>query len=349
MIGFKRVDSALSRDSDRVAFSGRVVAAASLRLFRLTRLSWRVARLVRSTGVDVVHAHFADDAALIVPTLRLLRVPLVVSVYGFDVSRRELDTRAGRRNARRKADALQYASQVVANSAYMARCAIEAGAPPEKVKVVHLGLVDTHHVKREGAGDGILFVGRLVEKKGLDDLLVAMSLLPSSLREVPLTVVGDGPLGDEMKVRARELNLPVMFLGSRGPDEVAALLRSSRLLCVPSKTASDGDSEGLPTIILDAALESLPSVATSHSGIPEAIRDGVTGRLVPERDPQALSGAITQLLQNPTEALRLGRAARQFVRSEFNIARWADSISGIYALAATDSPKHSTDRGAHER
>lgn len=345
MIGFKRIDSALSRTSDRVAYAGRIEAALALRMFRMTRRSRRLSKLIESTGASVVHAHFADDAALITPTLRRMGIPLVVSVYGFDVSRRQPDTLLGRRESRRKADAFSYASRVVANSAYMARCAVGAGAKPEKVEVVHLGLFPTAMVPRVNPGDGVTFVGRVVEKKGLEDLIVAMSLLPAELGQVPLTVVGDGPLRRDLEERAKALGVRANFVGSKPPEEVAQILRASRLVCVPSKTAADGDSEGLPTIILDAAMENVPVVASAHSGIPEAVRDGATGLLVPEGDRDALASALARLLADPDEAMRFGSAARSFIQDEFDIARWSRSMSTIYAQSTYRSASREVPEG----
>ena len=134
---------------------------------------------------------------------------------------------------------------------------------------------------------GLVFVGRFVEKKGVDDLIEALATIvdprPRSL------LIGDGPLDASMRDRAAALGLDATFVGLQPAAVVARRLAESKVLVAPSRTAANGESEGLPTTILEAASHGVPAVSTLHSGIPEAVEDGKTGLLGPEGDRAALA------------------------------------------------------------
>src|SRR5262249_8943590 len=154
--------------------------------------------------------------------------------------------------------------------------AIALGADPAKIRVHHIGvpLPVALPAAADPAAAGekewdVAFVGRFVEKKGLDDLVEALGMI-RDLKPRAL-FVGDGPLATPIRARAAELGLDATFTGALAPAEVAHRLAAARLLAAPSKTARNGDSEGLPTTILEASAHGLPVVATRHSGIPEAV------------------------------------------------------------------------------
>ncbi|WP_424936234.1 MULTISPECIES: glycosyltransferase [Bacteria] len=333
--GFAPLRSSLASDRDLFPFRGYNFSRAMLRAFQITRRSRRLERLLRKRRPDVMHAHFALDAGLITPTLRRLGIPLVVSVYGYDVTRTASDPRQAEKEAARLREAFDYATTITANSAFMRESAIARGADPDKVEVVHLGVemredaVPSPQEERRG----VLFVGRFTEKKGVDDLIEAMSLLPAELRDTELTVIGDGETRESLERRAREHGLNARFLGSQPHSVVQEEVARTMILAAPSKTASDGDSEGLPTIILEAAQMGVPVVSTYHSGIPEAVADGRTGMLVQEKDPKAFAAALAQLLSDPARAWSMGQQGRALIREEFDIGLCARRLETIYARA----------------
>jgi colanic acid/amylovoran biosynthesis glycosyltransferase len=186
----------------------------------------------------------------------------------------------------------------------------------------------------------VAFVGRFVEKKGADDLLAALAALgpgrPSAV------FIGAGPLLASMQAYARELRVDATFLGTQTPAEVREALLSSRLLAAPSRIARDGDTEGLPTTIMEAAALGLPVVATHHSGIPEAVADGETGLLCPEADRTALAANLARLLADEDLRARLGRQARALMVSRFDLAAQTARLEEIYdeVAAAQYAPSH---------
>jgi glycosyltransferase involved in cell wall biosynthesis len=174
----------------------------------------------------------------------------------------------------------------------------------------------------------VIFVGRFVAKKGVDDLIEAIGTMPAPRPRVLL--VGTGPLEASLRARATDLGLDATFLGAQPPAVVRRCLTESALFVSPSKTAPDGDAEGLPTTILEAAAQGLPSVSTWHSGIPEAVMDGETGLLCNEGDRPALAEHIGRLLADDDLRVRLGRQARRHIAAHFDVGIQADILEDLY-------------------
>ena len=153
-----------------------------------------------------------------------------------------------------------------------------------------------------------------------------------AIRAVALDIVGDGPLAPALRSRAAALGIAaaVEFAGALPADEVAAQLRRAWLLAAPSLTASDGDAEGLPNTVVEAAASGLPVIASDHSGIPEAVEDGRTGLLVPEGDVEGLAHTITGLLGAPDRRSDMARAARALAEERFDLVRQTELLEAIY-------------------
>ena len=181
----------------------------------------------------------------------------------------------------------------------------------------------------------VLFVGRHVEKKGLGDLLDAMARVRAAVPTARLLVVGDGPLRGELEEQARRLALDAEFAGWLAPDEVASRLREVRVLCVPSRRAANGDAEGLPTVIPEAAAQGLPVVGTRHSGIPEGIAEDCSGLLADEGDAEGLARQLTAVLTDDDLWRRLSAGALEHVAQHFDPQRQVDELEAIYDEAIT--------------
>jgi glycosyltransferase involved in cell wall biosynthesis len=173
----------------------------------------------------------------------------------------------------------------------------------------------------------ILSVGRLVEKKGYDDLLEALARLPAELHW-SLTHVGGGPLKDTLRDRARALGLEtrIAWLGAQPQDRVLAAYRDADLFVLASRVAADGDRDGLPNVLMEAQSQGLACVSTTVGGVPELIDDGATGLLVAAAERDALARALEQLIRDPAERRRLGLAGQRRVQERF------DMHDGVRAL-----------------
>jgi glycosyltransferase involved in cell wall biosynthesis len=164
-------------------------------------------------------------------------------------------------------------------------------------------------------------VGRLVDKKGFPDLLTACALLAAGGRDFTCQIAGAGPLAGDLAARIATAGLDdrVELLGPHSQDEVRRMVGGAAVLAAPCRVADDGDRDGLPTVLLEAMALGTPCVSTPVTGIPEAVQDGRTGLLVPERDPTALAGALDRLLADAALRSRLARAARELVERRFDL------------------------------
>lgn len=335
-LGATRVESPLARDSDVIAYPDASDRRAFLRL-RLTGTSPRLRRMLAAAGPGLVHAHFGGDGWLISRSAGSLGVPLVVTVHGHDVTRQPHSTGArGVRYRRNLSTMFGRAAMVIAVSDVIREKALRWGADPAKVRVHHTGVPVAGAAPAVPKRWDVVFVGRFVEKKGVDDLLSALAGL-RHLRPRTL-LIGDGPLEQRMRARAARLGVDATFLGVQPPGEVTRRLAESRMLAAPSRTAADGDTEGLPTTILEAAALGVPVVSTLHSGIPEAVVDGSTGLLSAERDPVALARNITRLLVDDHLRLRLGRQARDRAVTRFDLAVQTRRLEDLYDEVAALNP-----------
>ncbi|HSM52492.1 MAG TPA: glycosyltransferase family 4 protein [Thermoanaerobaculia bacterium] len=174
----------------------------------------------------------------------------------------------------------------------------------------------------------LLFVGRLRLRKGGEVLLAALARMAEQGSRPRLLVAGDGEHRAALEAEARRLGLggQVVFLGRRGPDEIASLLAGCRGLVVPSIY------EGMPLVVLEAMAAGRPVVASAVSGIPEVVLDGATGWLVPPEEPEALARALAELLGDPAEGARRGTAGRERVARDFSpgriAERWHELVEG---------------------
>jgi colanic acid/amylovoran biosynthesis glycosyltransferase len=278
---------------------------------------------------DLVHAHFATDGAWVTPALTDSSRPFVVTLHGYDVTVRHLWwTPKARHQLSRM---FERASALIAVSDFIAARAIKIGAPADKVRVHHIGIpVPLDETGKHRGRNGILFVGRLVPKKGADTMLAAVAALPTELRQTAIDIIGDGPMRNRLERQARSAGLNVTFHGAQPNEMVRQHMRSAALLCGPSRRAWNGDSEGLPITILEAAAHRLPVVATTASGIPEAIDDGLSGLLVPERCAEQLTQALRTMLSDEPMRKQFADCARARMESDFNIATQTRELEHLY-------------------
>lgn len=201
---------------------------------------------------------------------------------------------------------------------------------PDKVALLYHGL-DLARFPAPPAGrpprDGtdpaepvrLVTIGRAVAKKGFDDLLAALAALPGELNW-RLAHIGGGEMLAGLKVQAERLGLAgrLDWRGAQAQDAVIAALREADLFVLPSKQAGNGDRDGLPNVVMEAASQALPIVATDFAGIPEFVRHEREGLLVPPGDVAALSAALAALIRAPEDRSRLGAAAFARLTQDFS-------------------------------
>ncbi|MDR6874428.1 glycosyltransferase involved in cell wall biosynthesis [Bosea sp. BE125] len=211
------------------------------------------------------------------------------------------------------------------------------GDRADKVALVYHGLdlarfpPPPSRMGRDGSdpADPVRFItiGRAVEKKGFDDLLSALARLPATLHW-RLTHIGGGEKLKGLKILAEVLGLSerVIWVGPQAQAAVVTALREADLFVLPSKQADNGDRDGLPNVVMEAASQALPIVATDFAGIPEFVSDGVEGLLVAPGDVAALAQAMAELATAPERRAALGAAAHARLTRDFSAAAGLDRI-----------------------
>jgi glycosyltransferase involved in cell wall biosynthesis len=195
---------------------------------------------------------------------------------------------------------------------------------------------------RSNGGDGsdserpviLLSVGRLVSKKGYEDLLTALTLLPPEL-EWRFIHIGGGTLRDALIQTAGRLGLShkIEWRGALAQPDVLAAYREADLFVLASKVAKDGDRDGLPNVLVEAQSQRLACVSTEVSGIPELIEQGMTGLLVPPSDPSALAQAMSALIRDPARRAAMGAAGERLVRGSFSMRSGNDELARRFGLS----------------
>ena len=295
-------------------------------------------RDLQDRNYDIVHCHFGPMAIRGVQfrELGLIRSPIVATFHGYDVHR--YPRLHGDDVYRSIVDEVDL---ITANTEFTAGCVAKLGFPTRRIRVLPVGLaVDSfdYRPRRPEAGEPIriLSVARLVEKKGLEFAIRAVSRLKDTFN-FRYTIVGEGPLREPLGALIRSLGLEnsVVLVGEKTRDEVRTFYQKNHLFVLPSVTAADGDMEGQGLVLQEAQACGLPVVSTRHNGIPEGVLDEESGLLVPERDIEALTAALRRLFEQPESWSDMGRAGRDFVESKYQIDVLNDRLVEIYRELVT--------------
>ena len=325
----------LPDDRTYILNEGTLLGTLYEAIFRQWGLAPLLVKKLKAHNPQVVHAHFGTCGPAGLSLARSLQVPLVVTFHGHDATMHTKEARRtirGRELLRKKGTLIEEAGAFIAVSEYIRTRLIEQGYPPSKV-LLHRNGIDLDFFRPEGPIEKkpiIVCVGRFVEKKGMKYLIEAARTLREQTVAFDLVIIGNGPLEDELKALAKKARVPCRFVGFLPIDEVRDWLGKASVVAIPSVTAENGDSEGLPTILLEAQAMETPVVATRHSGIPEGMLDGVTGELVDEHDTSALAEKLRSFLDSPTKVSSFGRAGRRFVTEHFDMRSQVRGLEEIY-------------------
>lgn len=312
--------------------------------YTVTRQSPLLWRRLREVEPSLIHAHFGVDGVYALPYKRELGIPLITTFHGYDATRSfRRHVTSGRiggiQYALRQRELREHGDIFLAVSGFIRDRLIARGFPQDRVVVHHIGVDldrfayrEVPHAERRAR---ILTVGRLTEKKGTAYLIRAVARLARRHPDIELEIVGDGELRRSLEQLADTLNITqhVCFMGALPMHEVPRKLAAADVFVLPSVTAKDGDSEGLPISILEAAATGVPIVATTHSGISEAIIDGESGLLVSERDVEQLTDALDRMLTDRELVDRMVREGRRLMETRFCLATQTERLQRIYDRA----------------
>jgi colanic acid/amylovoran biosynthesis glycosyltransferase len=256
-------------------------------------------------------------------------------------------TRLGREYLRGRSVLQKNGALFVSCSSFVRDRGLALGYPAERTIVHSIGVdVDRFQPPPERLREKlVLFVARLVEKKGCGNLIDAMVDVQRSEPATELVIIGNGPLRAEYEQRAARLGVRCRFLGTQPPSVVREWMGRAAVFCVPSLVAASGDAAGFGMVFIEAQAMGLPVVSTQSGGIPEAVENGETGLLVAEQDPAALAEAILRLLKDNKLWRRYSLAGRKRVVRDFNLAQQTCRLEALFEqlVAAAGSSVKSED------
>jgi glycosyltransferase involved in cell wall biosynthesis len=327
--GNKRVSSGLDLSLHSfiaISSSERMREKLRRRIFLRTGYAQKFQDAITAYAPELIHAHFAVDACAVLPLAIRLRLPLIVTLHGYDIF---CDDRvfcrwpATRAYLRRKDQLWQYASLFLCVSENVRRQALAKGFPQKKLYTHHIGIaseeIPPSPESRERAT--VLFVGRLVEKKGCIHLIRAMPHVLEQIPDAKLMIAGDGPLRHVLEREVQPWNHRISFLGRQSHEQVKQWMRRARVLAAPGVRAPDGDQEGLPTVLCEAQALGLPVVTFATDAVTEALPPERRNEMPRERDETGLADAIIRLIKDDFTWQCVSTWGRRYMRACFDITR----------------------------
>jgi colanic acid/amylovoran biosynthesis glycosyltransferase len=288
-----------------------------------------VGKRLQEKGLRHIHAHFAGMASRTAWWIReFFGIPYSFTAHANDIF-------APRDFVVSLAKLMENAAAVVTVSDYGVRLLQERfPASAAKILRVYNG-VDFSRFSPADFGaspPAIVSIGRLIEKKGFGDLISACALLRSSGRDFKCSIIGEGPLEETLRaqIAADGMAQSVELTGPQTQAQVAERLAHATIFVLPCTREADGGMDNLPTVIMEAMAAGLPVISTPLAGIPEMVEPGVSGELVPERDPEAVAASIERLIADPAKARMFGERGREIAREKFSIKASARQLRRVF-------------------
>lgn len=324
----------------KIFFRNPCTALQSLNFFRFGREAVSLRMLFQASFVigkepyDIIHCQFGTAGLKFLPiyNLRILGGKLIVNFRGYDISQfikqKGIDVYQ---------KLFRDADYFLTNCDYFRKKAVSLGCPKNKISVLgsdidcnRFAFLERRKPVRSDVK--IAFVGRLVEKKGVEYAIRAIAILKQRGYKTKLLIVGDGPLKQKLIRLCRRLNIKnhVIFLGAKNQTQIIEILSTVHLFTAPSVTARTGDQDAPLNVLKEAMATSLPVVSTHHGGIPELVQDSISGFLVPERDALALADRLGYLIDHPERWPKMGRAGRLFVEKNYEHKTLTSQLENIY-------------------
>lgn len=282
----------------------------------------------------IVHCHFGPNGKLgiLLKEIGVTQGKIITTFHGYDMS-----SYVKRHGSKTYARLFEKGDLFLPISERWKQELVKLGCSKNKIVVHRMG-VDPHRFRfvrqkpRRSGTVKISTIARLVEKKGVQYGLQAVARILPKHPEIEYTIVGDGPLRDDIENLITRLNLrhTVKLVGRRTQEQIIALINDTDILLAPSVTSEDGDQEGIPVVLMEALAHGIPVLSTYHSGIPELVQEGVSGFLVPERDVDFLAKKLEYLLNHQEIWPRLGRAGREHIEKHYDIHKLNDQLVDIY-------------------
>ncbi len=293
-------------------------------------------KFLKKNKIDVVLANYGIAGVHILPVCKSAGVPLVVHFHGFDATQKNvLD-----KYAETYKIMFREVAAIVVVSVDMKIQLISLDAPEQKISLIPCGIdlkkFTPQFVKKQT--NLFISVGRFIEKKSPQSTVRAFALVRS--KEVARLIMTGQKTGlyEDCKKIAEELNIEndVEFTGIQSPEKVALHMQEANVFVQHSVTAENGDKEGTPNTILEAAASGLPIVSTKHAGIKEAVIDGTNGFLVEEHDIDTMAAQMQRLIDNPQLAIQMGMKGRMHMEENYDLDKQAAKLYNVLKKAANE-------------
>lgn len=307
-------------------YKSPIVVMKSLNIFKYgkvalsLKLFYSTIPFIDKDDYDIYHAHFGPNGnlAVLLKEIGVIKGKIVTSFLGADLSKY---LNKNKKNVYEKL--LNEVDLCLPINNVFKQKLIDLGCDEKKIVVHHIGIKPEKYnriIDEEENKFNIITIARLVEKKGVVFGIKAISKLVNKYPNISYKIVGDGYLRNDLEnlINEMELNSNIEILGYKTQNEIKELFKNYRILLAPSVTSSDGDKEGIPIAIMEAMASGLCVISTTHSGIPELVRDGKDGFLVPERNTDLLAEKIEILINNKEKRMKFSNNARKRVEKKFN-------------------------------
>lgn len=290
-------------------------------------------KLIKEADIRILHAHYGPNGNYYLPLSRLFKIPIITTFYGYDLNRKDVIEEYQSAYKRLFNDGAHF----LVEGPYMKKRLVSLGCPEGKISIQRIAINLQSYRTRTRTRDGdrqvrLLFVGRFVEKKGLEFALRALAEIKKDYL-FQFMIIGRGELEEKLKALAFDLDLSerIVWLGLQPHRRVLKELEASDILIQPSVTASNGDSEGgAPTIILEAQASMVPVIATFHADIPYVTCQNKSALLSPERDVEALAENICHLFDDSERWAQMGIEGRKHIEEYHDIKKEVVALENLY-------------------
>jgi glycosyltransferase involved in cell wall biosynthesis len=288
--------------------------------------SWQ--HSLNDLSADLIHAHFGKGGYYCTPIAQKLDLPLITTFHGSDITQDDKFSY----NKKHRNIVFQQSSKIIAVSKFIENKLVERGCPQEKITQLYTG-IDTDFFSPAGHKSeqpSILFVGRLIEQKGCQYLIQAMKIVQKKLPEATLIIVGNGHYQDKLTALAVDIK-NISFVGAQNRTQVKELMLSAWLTCLPSIRMSRGNEEAFSMVTIESQALGTPVIAFDTGGVKEAVANGETGLLSPEKNVEQLAENLMSLLSSNSLRHKFSKAGTERTNKLFNIKSQCQTLENIYS------------------
>ncbi len=300
--------------------------------------------LICREQADIISCQFGNVGEFIIPLRKWIRTPIVTYFHGRDFS-------TAHRGKLSLDQLFSEGDYFLVNSEYTRSSIITLGCKPERITLVGVAGVDpslfTFKPRHRTEPLRLMSVARLVEKKGLEYAIRGVaSVIKKTQYKIQYDILGEGSLRHKLEVIIEDLGVGshIRLLGAKTHQQVAEHMSQVHLLLLTSVTASDGDTEGLGVALLEAQMAGIPVLATQHNGFHDAVVDGQSGFLVPERDSVAIEERLIFLIENSSLWPQMGLCGHEHVMKNYTREVVTGKIEQVFRQLGGQGLESHSDR-----